>query len=128
MSYDEKRLRELMDKLRKVKGLCPLSEEEAEAAYNAAPDEPMTEDEIRSVVETVTSGELASWEPRLDLDWSEEVDLEDVASDAYQLFRNKGEGDAESAAAEEELRREMLDDGDDENGPAGGTTPPATGL
>lgn len=130
MSHDaEKRLGELAAKLRKIEGLCPMTDEEADAAYDAAPEEPLTENDIQSIVESVTSGELASWEPIPDLDWIDEVDLENVSDDAYQLHRNKGEDDEESKLAEDELRREMIEDEDenDEDAEAGGTTPPGAG-
>ena len=47
------RWNEIAGKLRKKKGFCPLTPEEAEAAYNAAPDVPLTEDRIALIVRAV---------------------------------------------------------------------------
>lgn len=113
MTHDEKQLQELIGKLRKLKGLCPMSDEEADVAFDAAPEDSMSEDEIQAVTEAVVSGELASWEPLPDLDWTDTMDLHTVEQDALQLFRNKGEDDPLTNDAEEKLRREMLSDDDE---------------
>jgi hypothetical protein len=56
MSHDaEKRAEEMLNKLRKLKGLCPMTPEEADAAYDAAPEVPLSQDKIRSIVDSVTS-------------------------------------------------------------------------
>ncbi len=52
---DESRLKELMAKLARRNGLGPFrTPEEAEAAYDAAPDEPLPDHEIRAMVERIT--------------------------------------------------------------------------
>jgi hypothetical protein len=113
MSQDaEKNTAEMIAKLRKLKGIAPMTPEEADTAYDDAPAEPLSQDRIRSIVESVASGELASWEPLPDLGWTSELNLEEVEEDAMQLYRNKGEGD-EASDVEDELRRELLDDGDE---------------
>lgn len=48
--------REMWEALRKKKGFGPLTPEEAEAAYNVAPDIPLSEDQINSIVRAATSG------------------------------------------------------------------------
>lgn len=130
MSQDaDKNTDDLLAKLRKLKGIAPMTPEEADAAYDAAPEEPLTGDQIRSIVESVTSGELASWEPVPDLNWTNEMDLGDVEEDAMQLYRNKGEDD-EATDVEDDLRRELLSDGDkpqESNGMDEGATPPGNG-
>ena len=125
----DKRTEEMLNKLRKLKGFCQLTPEEADAEYEAAPTEPLSDDEIASIVESVISGELASWEPVPDLDWADELNLNEVESDAPQLYRNKGEGDDDATAAEDSLREELLDNGndtEDEDGMDGGSTPPSS--
>lgn len=95
-----------------------------------APAEPLSPDKIRSIVESVTSGELTSWAPVPELQWTEEINLEDVEKDALQLFRNKGEDNDETDQAEAELRDELLTDDDeseDKNGLDGGAESPPTG-
>jgi len=109
----EKRADEALQKLRKLKGYCPLTPEEADAEFDAAPAEPISDIEISSIVESIMSGEMTSWEPVPDLGWIDELDLDEVESDSLVLHRNEGEGDEESNAAEDSLREELLEDGDD---------------
>ena len=123
----EKRMEELFKKLRTLKGFGHMTSKQAEAEFAAATPEDLSDSEIASIVESVMSGELTSWEPSPDLEWADELDLEDVECDALQIYRNKGEDDAEASAAEQDLREELLDDGDDteeEDGMDGGSTPP----
>ena len=130
MSHDaEKRAEEMLHKLRKLKGFCPMTPEEADAAYDAAPADPISDDEVESLIDFVTSGGKASWEPKPDLGWTEDEDLSNVDEDALQLHRNKGEDDGDSTE-EDKLREEMLSDDEedeDEDGVDGGEEPPADG-
>lgn len=126
----EKRAEEALQKLRKLKGYCPLTPEEADAEFDAAPADPISKDEINSIVESIMSSEMASWEPVPDLGWTEGLDLDEVENDSLVLHRNEGEGDDEANAAEDSLREELLDDGDDtedEDGMDGGSAPPPPG-
>lgn len=131
MSRDaEKRAEEMIHKLRKLKGFCPLTPEEADAAYDAAPADPISDSDIQSLVEFVTSGGKAGWEPKPDLGWTNNIDLSDVEDEALQLHRNKEEGeDDDDTSAEDELRDELLsdDDSEDEDGMDGGAEPPPEG-
>lgn len=123
----EKRAEEALNKLRKLKGYCPLTPEEADAEFDAAPTDPISEDEIDSLVESIMSGEMASWEPTPDLGWTDEINLDEVENDSLVLHRNEGEGDEEANAAEDSLREELLEDGDDtedEDRMDGGSAPP----
>lgn len=115
----KKSMDEALQQLRKLKGYCQLTPTEAEAEFDAAPSVPISEERIKSLVESILSGEMMSWEPIPDLGWIDDLDLEEVENDAFQLYRNKGEGNEESNAAEDALRKELLDDEDDikeENG------------
>lgn len=57
MSHDaEQRAEEMIHKLRKLKGFCPMTPEEADAEFDAAPAIPLTQDEIRNIVAFVISG------------------------------------------------------------------------
>ena len=116
--------------LRKLKGLCPLTPEEADAAFDDAPEIAMTKDEIASIVDAVTSGELASWEPIPKDDWELDTTYQEVNESVLEVFRHEGDADAEADAAEQELEDGMLNDNEtkeDEDGMAGGTTPPGPG-
>lgn len=127
MSHDaEKRAEEAIQKLRKLKGFCPMTAEEADAAYDTAPADPISDDEIESMIEFATAGETALWEPRPDLGWADDMNTSDVEDDALQIHRNKGENDGDTTE-EDKLREEMLndDEAEDEDGVDGGTEPPA---
>ncbi len=53
MTDDE--LDEAIQKLRKKKGFCPMTPEEADAAYDAAEPIPMSKEEIDRIVERVVT-------------------------------------------------------------------------
>jgi hypothetical protein len=129
MGHDaEKRAEEMIHKLRKLNGFCPMTPEEADAAYEAAPAVPISEDDIESMIEFVTSGGRASWEPRPDLGWADDINTSEVEDDALQIHRNQGEDDGDTTE-EDKLREEMLsdDESQDEDGVDGGVEPPADG-
>lgn len=126
MSHDaEKRAEEMLHKLRKLKGFCPMTPEEADAAYDAAPADPISDEDIDSIVEFVTSGGKASWEPRPDLGWTDDVSTSEVDEDALQLHRNRCEDEGDTTE-EDKLREEMLNDEEDEDGVDGGEEPPSS--
>lgn len=117
-------------KLRKVKGLCPLTPEEAEAAFDAAPEIPLTPDEVESIVDAVTSGELASWDPLPDADAEADPSFGEVNEQVLQVFRHEGEEDADADREEQDLENELLNENDpkeDEDGLAGGAAAPGGG-
>lgn len=128
MSHDaEKYVDETLNKLRKLKGFCPMTPEEADAAYNAAPPDAICDDEIESLIDFVTSGGSASWEPRPDLGWTEDENISEVEKDAIQLHRNEGEDDGDTSE-EDRLRKELLsDDEEDEDRMDGGKESPSDG-
>lgn len=124
---DDKRADEAIHKLRKLKGFCPMTPEEADAAFDAAPVDEISDDEIQSLVEFATSGGKASWEPKPNLGWGAETNLGKIEDEALQLYRNKGEDDSDTSE-EDSLREELLnDDTEDEDGVDGGEKSPADG-
>jgi hypothetical protein len=130
MSYDaEKHLDELLAKLRKLKGISPLTSKEADDAFNAAPEEPLSKSRMESIVNSVLSGELVSWEPVPELGWTNDMNFDEIEENAMQLYRNKGEDDR-TDSTEDELRHELLRDDDESkesNEMDGGTEPPGNG-
>lgn len=112
---NEKDLDDIIAKSRKLHGFCPLTPEEAEAAYENAPEEPLPKGFIDSVLNQVSSEE-ESWESPVKHDWMEDADYSEVEDGVLQLHRNKGEDDADVEDTEEELRNELLSDDDDEDG------------
>jgi hypothetical protein len=101
-------------KLRSLKGLCPLTPEEAEAEFDAAPEIPLSDEQIRSIVDSVVSDELPSCEPEPELDWSPEREHEAVGEAVGEMYRNRGEDDPNTEKTEEELRQELLSDDESE--------------
>ena len=101
---------ECAGQLRKKKGFCPPTPEEAAAAYAAAPIEPLSEERIDSIVQAATSGDACTDEP--EAEW-EDGDLADVSDQAHQLCRNKG--DDEEDADEKDLEDELLKDDEEED-------------
>lgn len=111
MSSDADRFWEdLAGKLRKKKGLCPLTPEEAEKAYDEAPEVPLSPELIESMVEAITSGEALSWEPTPDAEWNDDYAFSDVDEQALALHRNQGEETPDTNQAEENLEQELLND------------------
>jgi hypothetical protein len=99
-------------RLRKKKGFCPLTPEEAAAAYASAPIEPLSEERIDSIVRAATSGDASTDEP--EAEWQEDGDLADVTDQAHQLCRNKGD-DSDTDQDEKDLEDELLKDDEEEN-------------
>jgi hypothetical protein len=107
MSNEADRLWENVENdLRRKKGLCPLTPEEAQREFENLPDEEMTEDELGEIVDAVVSGVLTSWTPTPDLAELAEIDTAEVEEDALQLFRNPGDTDSETEDLIGRLRQE----------------------
>ncbi len=104
------------EKLRRFKGLCPLTPEEAEQALKKIPHRNASDEEIDAIVEAITRGELPKSDYELPVDWSPECDYAGIDSEAV-LFRNEGEGSSEPDGLEDELVEELLDDDAPENDP-----------
>ena len=115
MSFDADKFWEnVAGKLRKKKGLCPLTPEDAEKAYNEAPEVPLSPELINSMVESITSGELTSWDLISDEEWNDDPAFAEVEEDALAVCRNQGEEDPETKQAEQDLEDELLNDDESE--------------
>lgn len=110
MSSDSDRfLKEDLERLRRQKGFCPLTPQEADAELRTAADNPLSDAEIRSILDQVTSGSLAESELSPDLDWAGSLDTAPVEENVFQLNRNKGESDPETDTLQDELRKKALE-------------------
>lgn len=112
-------------KYRALRGLCPMTPEEADTEYDNVAAIPMSESEIRAMVDAATSGEAPAW--NLDVtEWSPDMDTQSVEEEMLAMYREEGEADVETDAIEEELRKRMLSDeaAEEQDGLDGGTTPP----
>lgn len=118
----------MASKLRRGLKLHPLCPEEAEQEYKAAVPEPLPDDLLDAMTESITSGQD---------DWSPSAGPVDqglesgVDEDALQLNRNAGEPDPEVDERVERHRRKALGDDDeadeDQTGMADGSEPPGEG-
>ena len=101
-------------KLRRFKGLCPLTPEEAEQALKKIPHRDASDEEIDSIIEAISRDEVPESDNQPQVDWSPESDYAEIDSEAV-LFRNEGEDSTETDALEDELIEELLDDDEPEN-------------
>jgi len=113
-------------------GVAPLTPEEAQKEFDALPDEKLSDSEIDSVIEQVTSGELAVWTPEPTDVEMPGAESQAIEQDVYQLNRNEGEADAETDELLDELRRKALEDTppdgqENQTGLGGDSEPPGKG-
>lgn len=106
---------ELVSKYRRREGLTPTPEQlEREIAKVDAI--PLSEDEIKSIVSIVSSGDVGPTDVTPDLSWVDEIDTSSVEEGVLQLNRNKGQSDADIEERLEELRKKALEeDSNDED-------------
>ena len=119
---------EIAPKYRLYKHLCPLTAEEAEAAFDNAPAIAMTAEEIQVIVDGVVADESRDWEPDPQ-EWYNDERLNQVKDEMFAIHRDEGESDPETDAKEDESRKRMLNDEspNQQNGVDGRTTPSGDG-
>lgn len=118
---DDKFWNEMADELRRALHLRPLTDDEAAAEYDAAPELPMSEEGIKEAIRLAKSRvpvERSYAERTGGAAASEELDQE--VGEVLGLHRNEGELDPE---VEEEMRRRreeaLRDDKEDEDEASG---------
>jgi hypothetical protein len=117
MSTDADKVWDLVaNKLRKKKGLCPPTPEEAAEAFKNTKAIPLTDEEMAAIVEKMVSEEspIQTTEPST-LQNRKPLNQE-INAECAAMFRNEGEGDEETERLEAELEQELLNDeteGDD---------------
>lgn len=128
MSTQGDPLRKDLERLRRLKGLCPLTPEEADAELAATPDTPLAEDEIERLLSSALTGSLDAEEPVPEQEWSPEGELGGIDEEVLQLNRNAGDEDAEvDQRVDEHLRKALGDNGEEDDGRGGRQAPPGTG-
>lgn len=128
----DKFLKKAAKGLARRSGYAPLTPEEAQQEFDALPDVKLSDDEIASIVDQVTSGELTVWTPIPTEEDAPGFDCEAIEDDVLQLNRNEGQADADTDELLEELRRKALEDGqadgkEDQTGLDGDAKPPTKG-
>lgn len=118
--------------LARQSGHTPLTPKQAQKECESLPKIKLSETEINSIIDQVTSGELAAWSTTpIDAD-APYFTSEIIEEDVLQLNRNEGQADAETDELLNELRRKALEDGppdgkEDSTGLGGDSEPPAKG-
>lgn len=116
MSTEPDPLRKDLERLRRLKGLCPLTPEEADAEFAAIPDTPLAEDEIERLISAALSGVVDAKEPVPEQEWSPEGELDGIDKGMLQLNRNVGDEDAEvDQRVDEHLRKALGDDAEEDD-------------
>jgi hypothetical protein len=105
--------KDVAGKLRKAEGFCVPAPSELEAELDSVEQEPLTDAQIDTMVQAAMSGELATWTPMPDLDWTEDGETRRVMEDVMQLNRNLGHEDPEIDELLDRQRREALGTDDD---------------
>lgn len=103
-------------KLRRLMGFCPLTPKEAEEALRKIKKRQASEEEIDSLVDAITRGEIPipeDSEEDTDPGWTPEEDFEAMELDAV-LFKNEGERTPETDQLEDELLEELSKDDESE--------------
>jgi len=109
MNEADRYWKERADKLRRFKGLCPLTPQEAEEALKKISPRKPSEHEIDSIVNSICRGELPDIDHQPAIEWSPDANCQEIDSEAV-LFRNEGETDDGGEQLENELLEELLDD------------------
>ena len=114
MSSDADQVFDLVaGKLRRKKGLCPPTPEEAAAAFKNAKAIPLSQEQKDSLVDSMLAEEwparIADRQCRVVQPVDQEID-----SEARVLCRNAGDEDEESLRLESELDARLLEEDDDE--------------
>lgn len=109
---------------RQARKLRPMTYEEAEAAFDGAPEIPMTSEEIESIVERVVTGEPR--EREVGQPWLSEHQFDGAEENSLAVYREEGVLDPKIAETEEELRKRMLNEESSEQrtGMDGESAPP----
>jgi hypothetical protein len=109
MSTTPNNLPQHLLKLRRAMGLAPPTAAEADAAMANAAEVPMSDYEVRSIVESAVSGKPVDRELSADFGWTELLNTSEAENEAYAMNRNRGALDEETKKRLEELRKKALE-------------------
>ena len=115
MSSDADKVFDLVaNKLRKKKGLCPPTPEEAAQAFKKAKPLPVTDEERASIVDAMLSEETPLRVREQEEPWAGKPLDQEIEADCLAICRNPGEGDEETDRLEAKIEQELLEEDDDE--------------
>ena len=115
MSSDADKVFDLVaNKLRKKKGLCPPTPEEAAEAFKKAKALPLTEEEQESIVNAMLSANVPGRDMEQAEPWRGAPLDQEIDAECQAIYRNPGEDDEETKRLEAKIDQELLVDDDDE--------------
>jgi hypothetical protein len=115
MSSDaDKVFDQVTNKLRKKKGLCPPTPEEAAEAFKKTKPIPVSEEEQAAIVDAMLSEETPIRGDDASEPWSSTPLDQEIDADCQAICRNPGEGDEDTERLEAEIEQELLKEDDDE--------------
>ena len=115
MSSDADKVFDLIaNKLRKKKGLCPPTPEEAAEAYKKAKAIPVTKEEHEAIVDAMLSEQTQRHDSEQTESWRGAPLDQEIDSECLAIYRNPGEDDEETTRLEAKIDQELLADDDDE--------------
>ncbi len=115
MSSDADKVFDLVaNKLRKKKGLCPPTPEEAAEAFKKTNAIPLTEEEHESIVDAMLSEQAPVRDAERPEPWHSMPLDQEIDADCHAICRNPGEGDEETERLEAKIDQELLEEADDE--------------
>jgi len=97
------------NKLRKHKGLRPLTPHEADDALRRIHKRPASDEEVQRILDAAFRDEIIEAELERETGWTPTFDFGAIDTEALALFRGQGD-DSDAEDVEEELRRELLND------------------
>lgn len=116
MSDDAKKWSWVVARLQRALGFALPTIGEAEADMAEAEEVPMSDGEIRRIVEAATATDAPTpVDPEPDYEWTSEFTSEGVEEDMLVLNREAGEEDPEVTQRIEQLRKEALSDDEKEH-------------
>jgi hypothetical protein len=115
MSSDADKVFDLVaNKLRKKKGLCPPTPEEAAEAFKKTKAIPVSEEEQAAIVDAMLSEDSPIRSGDASEAWSNTPLDQEIDAECQAICRNPGEGDQETDRLEAEIEQQLLDEDDDQ--------------
>ena len=92
----------------------PTTAADVEKLIESVEAEPLSDDEIGSIVQAVSRGESHTYQPEPSFDWIDNVDTSSIEEGMLQINRNQGDADSDVEKRMDDFRKKALeDDGDD---------------
>jgi hypothetical protein len=115
MSSDADKVFDLVaNKLRKKKGLCPPTPEEAAEAFKKTKAIPVSEEEQASIVDAMLSDEAPVSPCDASQPWESSPLDQEIDAECQAICRNPGEGDEETERLEAQIEQQLLEEDDDQ--------------